>query len=489
MVIRRAMLFAAGDRYAGLLVNFAAIAVASRLLTPQEIGVSVLGATITAFVEILRDIPTSYLVRQDTVARSDVQTAFTAMLAISAVIAAVLVSVSGMVAAAHGDPGLAAYLWLLAAAYLIGPLERPPMALLRRELEFGRLALINLATIIVLAGVTILLAAQGFGYLSFGWAALAGSMTTALLSFGFRPQPWMYRLTLREWRTAVHFGGYATAWALARRAMEAIPYVLLGRLHGLDAVGLYGRALLVSDLPDKFVLQSFMPVLFPALAREHRAGRTLAGPLSMAVQCIVAVQWPALLVLACLAHPVVAIMLGPQWIGIVPIVQILAVARLFSTIEFVLQPVLMAAEAMRTLLLAAVIPLPLYALIMAVAARGGAIGAAACMLIALPLYAGVGLVLLRGAIGFDWRELARGLGKGVIIAGCSVAGPLIVVAAMGTGFALQPTAAVLAGLLAIPGWLLALRLTRHPLHDELALLGRDILHRFAAPPLRPEKTP
>jgi len=109
--IRRALVFSSAERYINLIVNFVLIAVTSRLLTPAEIGVSALGTTIWIVGEVVRDVPSIYLVQQKEINRIDVRTAFAAMLLVSAVLAIALFAASGWIAEIYDDPKLAAY-WL-----------------------------------------------------------------------------------------------------------------------------------------------------------------------------------------------------------------------------------------------------------------------------------------------------------------------------------------------------------------------------------------
>ena len=58
-VVRRALAMAAGEQYFRLAIQFALIVVVSRLLTPTEIGVSVIGTGIMAIALGLREFATS----------------------------------------------------------------------------------------------------------------------------------------------------------------------------------------------------------------------------------------------------------------------------------------------------------------------------------------------------------------------------------------------------------------------------------------------
>jgi len=63
--LHRPLLFAALDKYVGLAINLATAAIVARLLTPDEIGVFVVGAAVVMLAESLREFGTgSYIVQR-----------------------------------------------------------------------------------------------------------------------------------------------------------------------------------------------------------------------------------------------------------------------------------------------------------------------------------------------------------------------------------------------------------------------------------------
>jgi O-antigen/teichoic acid export membrane protein len=74
-VVRRALAIAAGEQYFRLAINILSIAAISRLLTPTEIGVSVIGMGIMAIALGLREFATSdFLIRRREVTHDDMRT-------------------------------------------------------------------------------------------------------------------------------------------------------------------------------------------------------------------------------------------------------------------------------------------------------------------------------------------------------------------------------------------------------------------------------
>ena len=104
---------------------------------------------------------------------------------------------------------------------------------------------------------------------------VAGAVTKTLLSFYFRLDLSILRPTLRSWRNVLSFGGYTGASYAIDQTYEALPQLVLGHVLPHSAVGLYNRAHVVSDIPDRIVLASATAVAFPALAAAVRQGRSL----------------------------------------------------------------------------------------------------------------------------------------------------------------------------------------------------------------------
>ena len=114
-----------------------------------------------------------------------------------------------------------------------------------------------------------------------------------------------------------------------------------------DAIGLFSRALAVSQLGDKVVLLGLGPVALPAFAAEVQSGRSVAAPYLRALTYISGMQWPALLLTALLAQPLVLLLLGPQWLTSVPLVRILAVAAMALFAAPLTYPILVTCGAIR----------------------------------------------------------------------------------------------------------------------------------------------
>ena len=456
-----------------LVINFVMLTVISRLLTPEEIGVSVIGIGVMAVVLSIGQFATcDFLIQRKEVTAEDVRTSSTVILGLTALTSAGLVALAPWCAAFYGKSELGRFLEIVAVANLLAAVAAPATALLRRGMAFGRLAVINVATALVTAAVTVILAVLGFSSMSFAWAVLGGTATTAMLALVFHPEPGIYRPCLRSWRGALTFGGYNGALAVLRNGYESLPQLFLGGILPLNAVGLYNRSNTISSVPDKFILSGVFAVAFPALAAQVREGRSLQRPYLDMLGHITVVYWPALILLALLAHPVVGLLLGAQWAAAVPLVQMIALACVAFFPAILTSPVLLAMGATRDNFLASLITLPISGAVFCLFGLLGVEAMAASQFLIIPFQTYVALRIIRRHVPFTWGDLLAAVRKSAGVTLCSIVGPLSLIAAHGFDFDLSIAASLLAGALAALGWIGGLRLFRHPMLREVeSVLG------------------
>jgi O-antigen/teichoic acid export membrane protein len=325
---------------------------------------------------------------------------------------------------------------------------------------------INTSGALMQAGVAVSLALLGFSFMSIAWAYLASATTIAILAlFSYRDLS-IFKPCMHNWSKIIAFGGYNGANVFLYRVYESLPAIVLGRVLSVEAVALYSRSITLCQLPNNVIMGGAGSVLLPAFSAEVRNGADLRGSYLRSIEYIAALLWPAYLLLAVLAYPVVNIVLGSQWIDIVPLVQVMALASLFAISQELNYPVLVAVGGMRHVFIRSLIVWPISAVIVVTAAYQGLQAAALSWLIIIPFQALVSIHFVRNYISLTWAEIGQALTGSVVIAMLSIIGPLAVVASAGT-FEISIPAAVLSVVLSAVGWAAALWLTKHPLTNDI----------------------
>jgi len=215
----------------------------------------------------------------------------------------------------------------LSGTLLAAALATPHQALLQRHMRLGRLAVIRV-TAQISGGLTALVAALAGG----GVWALVGQQYVELLvlaGLAWWSEPWrpLWTLDRPGTRGLIRFGGFYTLSGLMFYAMTNIDKILVGRLLGEVALGLYGQAFNLAMKPVNLVMTPLTGIMLPALSRatDRRQFHELVLGFNRAIALI---MLPAGMGLVIVAPEAIRVMGGPRWAAAGPLLAALGIAVL-----------------------------------------------------------------------------------------------------------------------------------------------------------------
>lgn len=479
--LRKPFLYSACDRYMILVLGLVMTAIVARLLTPDELGLFALTSGVILVSEGLRDFGAgTYIVQEREPSRTGVRAAFTMSVMISILLVLALVAAAPGIAAFYGEPRLVGGLRLASLILILNAFAAPPMAVLRRDLDFLPVAVINVSGALVMVAVTLGMVLLGQGYLSLIIGQIVAIAYGLVATQIYRPMLWVFLPHLGGARKVAAFGGWISATSVLNSLYMSLPNFVLPRVAGFEAAALLSRASQLSQLSDRVIVGAIVPVILPAFATLARRGEDLRQGYLHGVRLITAVQWPALLGLAILAEPAVRIVLGDQWNAAADLLRILALAWLFMAPAALTLPILVASGHTRDTLTESLIALSLGAVIFAGFAPFGLRPLALSFFLSLPIQMFVALAFIRNRLGFTWKEFAAACAPSAVCAVLSAIPPLLAATHAGFAFAMPPAELVLAIGGGGVAWLIGLALTRHPLLNELRK-GLAVARRVPAP--------
>ena len=464
--IRRAIFWASASQHLSLAINFAALLVLARLLTPAEYGISSLGLAILAIAEAIRELAGgSFLIRERELTPEKVRSTTTVSLLVTAAVSALLVLLADPLSSLFAVPMLAPYLVVSLLGYALGTFLYPQQALLGREMAFAYLAVAHMVPAVVGAFVSILLALIGFNALSLAWAGVASTATATVLCIAFRGDMSIYRPSLNQWRSVIAFGAYSSVTAVLSRIADAVPVLIFGRFLSAEALSLGHRAILLSQVPERLIQAAVGSVALPEFSRQAREGQDLKNAYLSALSYMAAVHWPIMITLALLAQPIVLVLLGHQWMEVAPLIRILSPALMLALPIWLQYAALVATDGVRLLPRLLLLQTLVLAAALWLATRYGLRAAALSALVAMPMNAALSILAVRSRIGFRWTELVAALSPSAVVSAATAAGPVVVVLASPSDMPL--TIATAAAALGGAGWAVGLFVTGHPLWNEL----------------------
>ena len=305
--------------------------VLARLISPTEIGIYSVAAAFVAIAHMLRDFGIgNYLVQEKNLTQDRIRAAITIMMMTAWGLAILLALSSDLIASFYAEEQLQPIVLVLSLNFVLLPFTAPVLSLLRRDMNFSALLMIELISTFVRTIVAIVLAWQGFGAMSLAWAAVANICVILFLTLFYRPSWSHWFPSFKEIRQVGLFGFKASSAAIVSELGTSAYDLILGRILGFTALGLFSRAMGVMYLFDRDIMGAIRNVVFPTMALKNREGTDQVEFYCRALTYITGVAWPFYSFLIVMAFPVMRILFGDQWDGAVPLVQTLAIAGIIG---------------------------------------------------------------------------------------------------------------------------------------------------------------
>ncbi len=308
-------------RALGVLTTF----VLARILVPADFGLIALATSISDAIDTFSEVGVKEaLVRSPHSGREAYDTAFTISLIRGVITAAILAASAGTFARIFGDPRLHLVILVLAGTLMISCLENVGVADFRRDLRFYREFQLLIFPRLAQAVVGMVLAVTLANY----WALVAGLVTMRVLQTiaSYVMHPYRPRLSLKEWRSFVHFSIWTWLLSMARIIKERCVIMVIGGLLNPAKLGLYSLGYEIGALPETEFVGPLGRASFAGFAAARRAGLSVPETFLRIAAWSSVVVLPAGIGISSIAAPLVYLAFGPRWLEAVPVVQILAAA-------------------------------------------------------------------------------------------------------------------------------------------------------------------
>ena len=314
-------------------LGMASTVVLARLLTPQDFGLIAMVTAVTGFLMMFKNMGLSMAtVQKAEVNHGQISTLFWINVILSIGVMLVTAALAPVIAWFYGEPRLTWITLALAGAFIFGGLTVQHQALLRRQMRFGSLALIQIISMLVGILTAIIAAFYGAGYWSLVLMQLATAITSAIavwVACGWRPGLPVRRSGVRK---MLAFGGNLTGFSVINYFARNLDKVLIGWRWGSGSLGLYSKAYGLLMLPLQQIRQPIAVVAIPTLSRLQNEPDQYKRYYYRAINTIAFITMPLVAMLAVLSDEIIRIVLGNQWTDAAIIFKVLAFVAFFQPV-------------------------------------------------------------------------------------------------------------------------------------------------------------
>jgi O-antigen/teichoic acid export membrane protein len=315
------------------IIQLGVLVVLARLLSPKEFGLVAAAQVIVAFATIFTQLGVGpAIVQRSKLELRHLRVAFTISCLLGIAFTIIIALSSEVIAEFFRMPDLVPVIRLMSLAFLLKSLSVVPESLLKRELQFRKLAGIEILSLgLGFGGVGIGLALTGYGMWSLVIAYMVQYALTSLILLLVQPHPKIPSVERSALIELLTYGGGFTLGRIGNYLAGQGDNLVVGRALGADALGIYGRAYQLMVAPVMLLGQVLDRVLFPAMAKVQNQPERLGMAYQRGVSLIASVTLPLSAFLVIAAPEIIELLLGRGWDQVVLPFQILAVGTLFRT--------------------------------------------------------------------------------------------------------------------------------------------------------------
>lgn len=320
------------SQIAKFLLQLGSTAILARLLTPKDYGLMGMVYVFINFISLFQDLGLSAAtIQKDQITHNQVSNLFWVNVGLSTFIMLLTMSLSPVIAWFYGEPRLISITIVLACAFIFGGLTVQHQALLKRQMRFSALAIVDIISMLVGIIVAIAWAFWRKDYWALVMMQLAMAFTTMVgvwLACGWRPGlPKRYSGA----GSLLSFGGHLTGFNLLNYLSRNLDNILIGWKHGAEELGMYAKAYQLLLMPFEQINRPVALVALPTLSRLQSEPERYLSYYNKAIALLVTMGMPLVVFMFVAADKLILTILGGQWKEAILIFRLLAPAAFVST--------------------------------------------------------------------------------------------------------------------------------------------------------------
>jgi O-antigen/teichoic acid export membrane protein len=316
---------AVGAQGAKIVLQTATMMLLARLLSAEDFGLQGMVLVLTVFLGFFREAGLGQAtVQRPEVTHEQISTLFWINVVVGVTLATATAVLAPVLVGFYGESRLYWMAVISGVAFIFNGLTTQHQALILREMRFVTLAKIDLLSLTISSAVGVVMALFGWGYWSLVGIPVVASIVSA--AGAWLAVPWVPGPPRRKCGviSMLHFGWMSICTSLLVFLALNTDAILIGRVWGADALGVYGRAYQLAMMPINQLITAIGGVAFSAFSRIQDDPDRLIGSFLRAYSLIISLTVPIVISCPLFAEEIISVVLGAKWMEAAPIFRLLA---------------------------------------------------------------------------------------------------------------------------------------------------------------------
>lgn len=298
-----------------LVLRLGFMATMAHLLDPGEFGLVAMVSVVTGVYGLFSTAGLSMAtIQQASVTDGQISTLFWINILVGTILCLLCLATAPLLVSFYHEPRLFWVTVTMGVGFVFSAGGVQHSALLQRQLRYVALAMTETFSLLVSFALGIVMALGGFGYWALvGSTIAAPAINTASVWAIAAWMPGMPRPRGAGIYPMLRFGGTITLNNLVVYFAYNLDKLLLGRFWGADALGLYGRAYQLLNVPTSNLHSAVGGVVFSALSRLQDDPVRLRSYFLKGYSLVNSMTVPISVFGALFADDIVLVVFGPNW--------------------------------------------------------------------------------------------------------------------------------------------------------------------------------
>lgn len=305
-------------------IGFVSTMLLARLLAPADFGLVAMAMSVLAFVAMLTAFSFDLaLIQMAGAERRHYDTAWTFNILVGIGNGVLLMLLAVPAVHFFDEPRMLGVMLAVGINCMVACFGNIGVVAFQKDLDLHKEFVLNLSKRLLGFAATLALAYWLRNYWALLLATILSSAIGVLLSY--RAHPYRPRLSLAGRHELFHFSKWLLVNNMLVSLTHRVPDLVIGRVVGARALGLYTVSYEISNLPTTELVFPISRAVFPAYSKLAGDLATLRRSFLDVLSVLLLITVPAGLGIIALAEAFTHVLLGPQWTEAVPLIQVLGV--------------------------------------------------------------------------------------------------------------------------------------------------------------------
>ncbi|WP_161813819.1 lipopolysaccharide biosynthesis protein [Steroidobacter agaridevorans] len=310
--------------------------VVARLLSPVDYALSAMATLITGYAELLSEMGIgASIIQKKEPTESELSSIFWFSLGVGVLFALACIPIAFITAEIFDEPDVIPLILSISVLFVFTGLQVVPLSLLKRDLNYKAVGLIEMQTTIISCLGMLVIAYFGGGV----WTLIGGRLIRGVvrLVLVYRTTTWRPKLNLNfaETKGYLSFGIMVAASSSAYYMFEVADRFFAGRAWTAEALGFYLFALQLAQVPTEKLTSSINQVTYSLFSRYQDDLRTFSDYYLKTIKLTAALVFPIFVSGFLLGDQLIPILLGDKWVPMSTLFKFLCLAQILVTLNAV----------------------------------------------------------------------------------------------------------------------------------------------------------